>query len=411
MGMRFAKRDFGIRGVAFSLVLAAGTLSSASAQDAFRYRHYAGDKWHLTSTVDEDVLIDGEFLYGTEILNKISVEIREGEGGDGVLWNRYSIAERSPDSDVYAWSEEYEAAYSRDESGRLGGLPPDSTVPMVRDVPVFPDYPLSPGDAWTARGVEVFDLAPSFGIPAVLEIPFEAEYRYVGPVERDGRSLHSVSIEYGFSWRPDAEDGMRRYAFFPEEIAGVFDQEVLWDGTAGRNYAEEGRFSYTYAMNDGHSYTFRGASRGEAVYAEPMDRDALVEEIEELSDDLGGISAQSVEEGVSVTLEDIHFKPDRAEMLPGQDDLLARIAGVLSRYPERDILVVGHTAKIPGYGDGRELSEMRAQTVARYFIDNGVRDASQVMTRGMGNTAPVGDNATEEGRRRNRRVEIIILEN
>ena len=392
-----------------AFILALCLAEGLCAQEVFRYRHKEGDQWHVTSTVEEEVFVDGEFQYGTEILNKISVEIREGEGDDGLLWNRYQIAEKSDDSDVYAWSEEYETQYRRDILGYLDELPSDAAVPMVRDVPVFPGYPLRPGESWTAPGTEVFDLTVGFGIPEILKIPFDADYHYMGPVEKDGKKLHAVSVGYGFSWHPDDTDGWDSYDLYPVEIAGVFEQEVYWDAQAGRNYAEEGMFSYTCTMNDGHAYTFRGSSVGRAVYAEPMDRDALVEEIEELSDE--NISAESVDEGVSVSLENIHFVPDRAEMLPGQESVLDRIAGILKKYPERDILVVGHTAKVPGYGDGIRLSEMRAETVAGYFIENGIRNASQVMIRGKGNTEPVGDNSTEEGRRRNRRVEIIILEN
>lgn len=405
--MSKAKETISLRSVVFFLILFFTT--GLSAQEAFRYHHNKGDQWHVTSTVEEEVFVDGEFQYSTEILNKISVEIREGEGDDGLLWNRYQIAEKSADSEVYAWSEEYETLYRRDILGYLDELPPDTVVPMVRDVPVFTGYPLRPGESWTAPGVEVFDLELGFGIPEIIEIHFEADYHYMGPVERDGRNLHAVSIGYGFSWHPEDLNGWEQYELYPVEIAGVFEQEVYWDAVAGRNYAEEGMFSYTCTMNDGHAYTFRGSSQGKAVYVEHMDKDALVEEIEELSDD--NISAESVDDGVSVSLENIHFVPDRAEMLPGQEALLDRIAGVLTKYPDRDILVVGHTAKVPGYGDGISLSEMRAETVAQYFIKNGIREASQVMIRGKGNTEPVGDNSTEEGRRRNRRVEIIIMEN
>ena len=61
-------------------------------------------------------------------------------------------------------------------------------------------------------------------------------------------------------------------------------------------------------MSSGDAFTFKGQSQGKAFYAEPMDKDALVKEIEAMADD--NVSAAVTDLGVSVTLEDIHFVPD-----------------------------------------------------------------------------------------------------
>ena len=63
-------------------------------QSVFGYRHIEGDKWRLNVTVDEEVLINGISVSSVEILNKIAVEILKGDGGPGVLWNHYDIAEK-----------------------------------------------------------------------------------------------------------------------------------------------------------------------------------------------------------------------------------------------------------------------------------------------------------------------------
>ncbi len=377
----------------------------------FQYSHTEGDQWHLTSEVKESVLADGRLLYDTEILNKIVVEVREGSGAEGRLWNRYHIAEIAPGSNVYAWSGEFEVEYNRNVQGALSGLPAASVVPTVRNIPVFPAEPVEKGAVWQEKGTEVFDLEPGHGIPEIVEIDFTADYQYTGTEIVDGRPFEVVEITYHYSWNPD-NAMLRRflpYAVFPWNISGEFEQKILWDSRAGRNYAEEGRFSYTYLMNDGHTYTYQGTSRGRAVYAEPLDKDLLVEEVGELEQE--DIRAEVVPDGVKVSLDNINFYPDEAVMLPRQDEKLRGIMEILSRYPSRDIRVVGHTAYIPGLGDGQVLSEQRAETVARYIIDAGVRARENVVIRGMGNREPVADNSTEQGRRQNRRVEIVILEN
>jgi len=383
----------------------------SGAQELFEYKHFKGDQWHLTSVVDEEVLIDGGLQYRTEILNKISVEVLEGSGTDGLLWNNYRIAEKAVDSDLYAWSAEYDVEYRRDARGYLSGIRAGSPVPAVRDVPVYPETELEPGDTWMGKGEEVFDLAPGFGINELVSIGFSADYTYEGNDSRDGRELQKILITYSYIWNPPADVLQRfsSYEEYPVEISGDFSQEVWWDEKSGRNYAADGFFEYSWYMSSGEVITFRGRSSGKAYYTEPMDKDALVKEIEDLTDENVSVSATDL--GVSVTLENIHFVPDQAVMLPGEDEKLKGIEEILLRYPGRDILIVGHTARVKSGSDGQLLSEQRAEAVARYLIDNGIRRDTEVVTRGMGNREPVGDNATEEGRRRNRRVEIIILEN
>jgi len=109
----------------------------------------------------------------------------------------------------------------------------------------------------------------------------------------------------------------------------------------------------------------------------------------------------------------VNFPANADALLPSEQEKLRRIASILKDYPDRDLLVTGHTAGVPGYTaqQHQELSELRAKAVGDFLVSLGARAPSQITTRGLGASAPIGDNATEEGRRRNRRVEITILEN
>jgi outer membrane protein OmpA-like peptidoglycan-associated protein len=90
---------------------------------------------------------------------------------------------------------------------------------------------------------------------------------------------------------------------------------------------------------------------------------------------------------------------------------LDKIGEILKKYADRDILVGGHTA-LAGTPEGRlALSRERAGRVADYLIGQGVRAPDRVVVRGYGAERPLADNSTEAGMRRNRRVEITILEN
>ncbi len=391
------------------LICVTAVTSSIDSQVLFQYKHNSGDRWHITSRINEEVLLDGEILKKVEILNKISVEVLKGNGSDGLIYNHYQIAEQVLGEDFYRWNEEYDVTYGRDVRGRLSGLKRNTSIPPVRNVPVYPAEPVETGGIWEARGQEYFDLQYTYNIRELIAVEFMASYKYEGPELIDDRKTDRVLIEYSFNWKPDASLNRRlkKYAIHPVSLEGTFVQNIYWDQIAGRNYAEEGTFSYTYLMNNGHTYTFRGTSHGRAVYAEFMDKESLVREIESLD----SVDAFVTDDGVSLTLDNIHFVPDSAEMLPGEEKKLAGIAEILRKIPDRDILIIGHTASVSPDHDGQELSEKRAGAVSRYFTDLNIRKSTQIIVKGMGDSQPLAYNGTEEGRRRNRRVEIIILEN
>jgi outer membrane protein OmpA-like peptidoglycan-associated protein len=116
---------------------------------------------------------------------------------------------------------------------------------------------------------------------------------------------------------------------------------------------------------------------------------------------------------VTITLENVNFPPNSDTLLPPEQDKLRRIAEILKKYPERDIAVTGFTARAQGYTeeDYQALSEKRARAAASFLLSQGARQADRITARGMGAGSPIGDNSTEAGRSKNRRVEITILEN
>ena len=89
---------------------------------------------------------------------------------------------------------------------------------------------------------------------------------------------------------------------------------------------------------------------------------------------------------------------------------LDKLKDILSAYPNNDLLVTGHTA-LRGTAESRqELSEQRAEAVANYLVQIGVRDNYHIFTQGKGAEEPIATNQTEAGRKKNRRVEITIMD-
>lgn len=113
--------------------------------------------------------------------------------------------------------------------------------------------------------------------------------------------------------------------------------------------------------------------------------------------------------GIRLTIQNLNFKPDSAELLPGENERLDQIAQVLKEVPDQMFLVEGHTASV-GYEKGEmKLSVERADSVATALIQRGI-PREKFICKGSGGTKPIADNSTSEGKAKNRRVEITILE-
>ena len=108
--------------------------------------------------------------------------------------------------------------------------------------------------------------------------------------------------------------------------------------------------------------------------------------------------------------ESVYFDTDRATIKQRSLALLDRIAVVLNAHPEiTKLSVEGHTDDRGSARHNLDLSARRAEAVRQYFISQGV-DAKRLVATGFGESHPVGDNKTEEGRAQNRRVEFLIAE-
>ncbi|MHB9292272.1 putative Peptidoglycan-associated lipoprotein [Hollandina sp. SP2] len=121
------------------------------------------------------------------------------------------------------------------------------------------------------------------------------------------------------------------------------------------------------------------------------------------------IDLAPVPEGVRLTVKDIRFVPNSPEFLATEKPRLDLLAQALLQIPDRNFLVEGHTAAVGSTDGDMELSLERAKRMVDELVSRGI-SADRFIYKGWGSTKPLEDNATEEGRSRNRRVEITILE-
>ncbi len=113
--------------------------------------------------------------------------------------------------------------------------------------------------------------------------------------------------------------------------------------------------------------------------------------------------------GVVVNLPDILFDTNKATLKPNAQVALAKLAGIVSLFPNINLRIEGHTDSTGGDAINVPLSRDRANSVMAFLQNQGV-SAKRMSAEGYAARIPVGDNATPEGRAKNRRVEIILAE-
>lgn len=133
------------------------------------------------------------------------------------------------------------------------------------------------------------------------------------------------------------------------------------------------------------------------------------ERVRQLEDQLRDIEAKQTERGLLVTLGDVLFAFNKAELTIQAGPRLDKLASFLKQFPQRKLLVEGYTDGVGGDAYNNELSLRRAESVRDALVQRGV-DTTRIITRGYGKAYPVGDNGSPEGRAMNRRVEVVIAD-
>jgi outer membrane protein OmpA-like peptidoglycan-associated protein len=379
--------------------------------DSFHYRYVKGEKYRIVTEVLENVYLDGEFNNKAEILNKVTVEVRNVKNGSGLLFGTFQVSEKAWNSaGPYQSSDEvYTSEFWRDEQGRYT-IGDSYLMPIIRNIPLFPEKELEPGDTWHAEGEETHDLE-TYGMSNPLRIPISVYYIYLGNELKDGVEVAVFDIQFATSINLRNQGMMG--ALFPVKIKGDTRQIYYWDINRGRPHSYQDQFDYIYLLSNGRYIEFEGSSTGRVIQEPELDREKVSEEIRREIEKRGIKNASVVpdEEGVTITLENIQFTPDSSYLMPSEREKLDQIAEILKNYPNRDLLIIGHTALAGTEEERQYLSEKRAEVVGKYLLSRNVREENQMVYKGVGAARPIADNFTDVGRMKNRRVEIKILEN
>lgn len=367
-----------------------------------RFHQKEGDVFHADALVREQISINGLASHEAGISeSSVSQVLSVDSEGSAVLDSIFRTEERIEGLPGYVeWSSEERVTLSRSRYGELT-VPENAVRPVLRNLPVFPDTRLTPGDTWTFRGREVH----YFRINSVIYGPYTGDfpvmYEYRG-IRRDmGKTRALIAITYSMHIPVNNPGEPVRL------VSGTSSQELLWDLETGYADSKNEEFHFFLYMSNGSSQEIHGEQKVVYRKTQRIDRASVPEKLKSELKSIPYASVETARKGVKIILGDdqkILFRPESSKINPEQEERLALLAEVLSEFRDRDVLISGHTADYGSAEGRRRLSLERAAAVADKLFPGGRQGTGRLFLRGLGASELTGSDAQD------RRVEIFILD-
>lgn len=179
--------------------------------------------------------------------------------------------------------------------------------------------------------------------------------------------------------------------------------------TAEKKEAESARAARLSAEEAEQARRLAESRASEAEFAR-REAELASQQVTSLTRQLENLQLRETESGVVVTLGDVLFASGEAQLVEGGRSSLEEVVDLLQTEPDKKIRVEGHTDSSGNSDANLLLSEQRAQAVRDALIELGVA-SERVTALGMGEDFPIASNEDEEGRARNRRVDVVLLDN
>ena len=290
-----------------------------------------------------------------------------------------------------------------DDEGVLTMLE-DCGYPSFRSFPAFTKESIKIGDSWTSRAERAVD---PLNKGVITRLNMEVLYTYTGDEVFKGEEVYVLSAKwatrYGGAYIDEQGDPDLQFAT-GKHSATMYISKQTGYALVVRDYIEE-----TFVYKDRDSYTFKGTISLFTEYPPAVDTQSVMPVIRRVVEELGDqIKVDQTAGGIRLTMNNLRFKANSAELLPGQENLLTQIAKVLKQAPKSQVLVEGHTASTGQPNAELSLSIERANSIANALVQSGI-EKDRFICQGRGSSRPVASNETPEGKALNRRVEITIL--
>lgn len=241
-------------------------------------------------------------------------------------------------------------------------------------------------------------------------ISASGEYAYFASTREGGEGLYDLyMIEIPEELRPQPTVVVSGIVTDSKENKPLSAWVLIEDLNSGEliatNKSNSNTGEYLVVLPAGRNYAVTANSKGYFFYSQNF-KVTKESSYQELKKD---IVLKPIEKGTKVVLNNVFFETGKSDLSNESRVELNKAVELMETNPSMVIEVGGHTDNVGDDDFNMKLSHERAKSVRQYLVNAGI-DSGRIQAKGYGETTPVADNDTEEGRAANRRTEFIILE-
>lgn len=373
-----------------------------------KYRFEPGSKFKVETNIQGSQSINrsAPFLY-TQYY-KVNTNIIEiDESGIALIQDDgyYYINDNINNNDIQEIKENILVKYHKDSKGTTF-VPVASIFPVMRNIPMFPDENVIPGTTWESEGLEVHDF---FSTNSISQLPVKVSYKFIG-VDSDPLQTAEISYICNIDVTNTGDNSIDPKIY---KVAGTSNNTLFFSLKENRPLKEI--YERDYVIITSSMDTYRFIDSGNRVWNKiesTIDKKKELAKIEnDIKDqELEDVNISETTDGLKLSLENISFEPDSAVLTKQEALRLKEIAKILTKYKDKHIRIVGHTADRGTPEAQMKLSALRAKAVAKELLHYNAITSKNTEIQGKGASEPIASNKTEKDRKKNRRVEIFITE-
>lgn len=373
-----------------------------------KYRFEPGSKFKVETNIQGSQSINrsAPFLY-TQYY-KVNTNIIEiDESGIALIQDDgyYYINDNINNNDIQEIKENILVKYHKDSKGTTF-VPVASIFPVMRNIPMFPDENVIPGTTWESEGLEVHDF---FSTNNISQLPVKVSYKFIG-VDSDPLQTAEISYICNIDVTNTGDNSIDPKIY---KVTGTSNNTLFFSLKENRPLKEI--YERDYVIITSTMDTYRFVDSGNRVWNKiesTIDKKKELAKIEnDIKDqELEDVNISETTDGLKLSLENISFEPDSAVLTKQEALRLKEIAKILTKYKDKHIRIVGHTADRGTPEAQMKLSALRAKAVAKELLHYNAITSKNTEIQGKGASEPIASNKTEKDRKKNRRVEIFITE-
>ena len=317
----------------------------------------------------------------------------------------YYINDNINKNDIREIKENILVRYYKDSKGTTF-VPADSIFPVMRNIPLFPEENVIPGTTWKSDGMEVHDF---FSSGAISQLPVKVDYKFIG-VDSDELQTAEISYTCIIDVTNNGNNSIDPKIY---KVTGTSDNTLFFSLKENRPLKETYKRDYTIIAASMDTYRF--VDSGNRIWTKIHSTIDKKKELSKIENDiktheLENVNITETTDGLKLSLENIRFEPDSAVLTMQEASRLKEIAEILSKYKDKHIRIVGHTADRGTPEAQMKLSAQRAKAVSKELLRYNAINPKNTEVQGKGASEPIASNRTEEERKKNRRVEIFITD-